>query len=81
MTAKEEAFKNDVFNELSKQAIRASIVTHITQALVRKIALSILSEIKAVLSGKQGLSLNSNKGTIHSRIESVIEQVKVSEKN
>jgi xanthine dehydrogenase accessory factor len=46
-----------------------------------EIALSILSEIKAVLSRKQGLSLNSNKGTIHSRSESIIEQVKVSEKN
>ena len=45
-----------------------------------EIALSILSEIKAVLSGKQGLSLNNNKGTIHSRTESVIEQVKISEK-
>ena len=46
-----------------------------------EIALSILSEIKAVLSGKQGLSLHGNIGTIHSRSESVIEQVKVSEKN
>jgi xanthine dehydrogenase accessory factor len=45
-----------------------------------EIALSILSEIKAVLSGKEGLSLNSNKGTIHSRSESVIDQVKVSGK-
>jgi len=42
-----------------------------------EIALSILSEIKAVLSGKQGLSLNSNKGTIHSRNDSIIDQVKV----
>ena len=46
-----------------------------------EIALSILSEIKAVLSGKQGLSLHSNTGTIHSRSELVIEQVKISEKN
>ena len=45
-----------------------------------EIALSILSEIKAVLSGKQGFSLNNNKGTIHSRSESVIEQVKISER-
>ena len=35
-----------------------------------EIALSILSEIKAVLSGKQGLSLHSNTGSIHSRSES-----------
>jgi xanthine/CO dehydrogenase XdhC/CoxF family maturation factor len=46
-----------------------------------EIALSILAEIKAVLSGKQGLSLHSNTGTIHSRSESVIEQVHLFEKN
>ena len=46
-----------------------------------EIALSILSEIKAVLSGKQGLSLHSNTGSIHSRSELAIEQVKISEKN
>ncbi|MGZ8559496.1 MAG: XdhC family protein [Chitinophagaceae bacterium] len=45
-----------------------------------EIALSILSQIKAVLSGKQGSSLHSHTGTIHSRSESVIEQVRVSEK-
>ena len=45
-----------------------------------EIALSILSEIKAVLSGKQGFSLNNNKGTIHSRSESIIQQVKISER-
>ena len=45
-----------------------------------EIALSILSQIKAVLSGKQGSSLHSHTGTIHSRSESVIEQVSVSEK-
>jgi len=46
-----------------------------------EIALSILSEIKAVLSGKQGLSLHSNTGSIHSRSDLAIEQVKISEKN
>ena len=46
-----------------------------------EIALSVLSEIKAVLNGKQGLSLHSNTGTIHSRSDFVIEQVSVSEKN
>jgi xanthine/CO dehydrogenase XdhC/CoxF family maturation factor len=40
-----------------------------------EIALSILSEIKAVLSGKQGLSLHANTGTIHSRSQFVIEQI------
>jgi xanthine/CO dehydrogenase XdhC/CoxF family maturation factor len=45
-----------------------------------EIALSILSEIKAVLSGKEGLSLHNNAGTIHSRNAFVIEQVMVSEK-
>jgi xanthine dehydrogenase accessory factor len=46
-----------------------------------EIALSILSEIKAVLSGKQGLSLHSNTGTIHSRNDFVIEQINISDKN
>lgn len=46
-----------------------------------EIALSILSEIKAVLSGKQGLSLHSNTGTIHSRNDFIIEQVNISDKN
>lgn len=46
-----------------------------------EIALSILAEIKAVLSGKNGLSLHTNKGTIHSHNELTIEQVKVSGKN
>ncbi len=46
-----------------------------------EIALSILSEIKAVLNGKQGLSLHSNTGTIHSRNDFVIEQVNISDKN
>lgn len=46
-----------------------------------EIALSILSEIKAVLSGKQGLSLHSNTGTIHSRNDYVIEQVNIADKN
>lgn len=42
-----------------------------------EIALSILSEIKAVLSVKQGLSLHANTGTIHSRNEFVIEQISI----
>ena len=46
-----------------------------------EIALSILSEIKAVLNGKQGLSLHSNTGTIHSRNDFVIEQVNIFDKN
>lgn len=46
-----------------------------------EIALSILSEIKAVLSGKQGLSLHANTGAIHSRNELVIEKINIPEKN
>src|SRR3989337_537867 len=46
-----------------------------------EIALSVLSEIKAVLSGKKGLSLHGNTGTIHSRNEFVIEQVSIADKN
>ena len=45
-----------------------------------EIALSILSQIKAVLSGKEGSSLHTHTGTIHSRSEFIIEQVNVSEK-
>lgn len=46
-----------------------------------EIALSILSEIKAIISGKQGFSLHTHTGAIHSRKEVVIEQVMVSEKS
>ncbi len=45
-----------------------------------EIALSILAEIKMVLSGKKGLSLNDNPGTIHSRNEFIIGQVHIDEK-
>lgn len=46
-----------------------------------EIALSILSEIKAVLSGKKGLSLHGNTGTIHSRNDYIIEQAGIPDKN
>ena len=38
-----------------------------------EIALSILAEIKAVLTGRQGLSLHANTGAIHSRSELVMQ--------
>jgi xanthine dehydrogenase accessory factor len=43
-----------------------------------EIALSILAEIKAVLSSKNGQPLRSNTGTIHSRSALQIEQVDIS---
>lgn len=42
-----------------------------------EIALSILAEIKAVLSSKNGQSLRKNTGGIHSRSELLIEQVSI----
>ena len=42
-----------------------------------EIALSILAEIKAVLSSKNGQSLRENIGGIHSRSELLIEQASI----
>jgi xanthine dehydrogenase accessory factor len=46
-----------------------------------EIALSIISEIKAVLSGREGKLLKDSEGTIHSRAYTVIEEVKLTSKN
>ena len=45
-----------------------------------EIALSILAEIKAVLSSKKGQSLRANTGTIHSRSALLIEGLDISKK-
>jgi len=42
-----------------------------------EIALSILAEIKAVLAKKEGRSLRKNESVIHSRVETLIEQVRL----
>ena len=69
------------FTEEQLASVHSPVGLDIGAETSEEIALSILSEIKAVLSGKQGLSLHSNTGSIHSRSELAIEQVKVSEKN
>jgi len=69
------------FTEEQLASVHSPVGLDIGAETSEEIALSILSEIKAVLSGKQGLSLHSNTGSIHSRNELAIEQVKVSEKN
>jgi xanthine dehydrogenase accessory factor len=42
-----------------------------------EIGLSILAEIKAVLTKKEGRSLRKNEDVIHSRAETLIETVRV----
>ena len=69
------------FTEQQLASVHSPVGLDIGAETSEEIALSILSEIKAVLSGKQGLSLHSNTGSIHSRSELAIDQVKVSEKN
>ena len=69
------------FTEEQLVSVHSPVGLDIGAETSEEIALSILSEIKAVLSGKQGLSLHSNTGSIHSRSELAIEQVRVSEKN
>jgi len=69
------------FTEQQLGSVHSPVGLDIGAETSEEIALSILSEIKAVLSGKQGLSLHSNTGSIHSRSELTIEQVKISEKN
>jgi len=69
------------FTEEQLASVHSPVGLDIGAETSEEIALSILSEIKAVLSGKQGLSLHSNTGSIHSRSELAIEQVRVSEKN
>src|SRR5687767_14775412 len=46
-----------------------------------EIALSILAEIKALFAGRLGQPLRNNSEVIHSRNESVIKEVRISEKN
>ena len=69
------------FTEEQLASVHSPVGLDIGAETSEEIALSILSEIKAVLSGKQGLSLHSNTGSIHSRSELAIEQVRISEKN
>jgi xanthine/CO dehydrogenase XdhC/CoxF family maturation factor len=73
--------KGTHFTEQQLASVHSPVGLDIGAETSEEIALSILSEIKAVLSGKQGLSLHANTGTIHSRSDIVIEQVKVSGKN
>ena len=69
------------FTEQQLASVHSPVGLDIGAETSEEIALSILSEIKAVLSGRQGLSLHDNTGTIHSRSDVIIEQVKISDKN
>lgn len=73
--------KGTYFTEQQLASVHSPVGLDIGAETSEEIALSILSEIKAVLSGKQGLSLHANTGTIHSRSETTIEQIKITEKN
>jgi xanthine/CO dehydrogenase XdhC/CoxF family maturation factor len=64
-----------VFTDQQLSTIHSPVGLDIGAETSEEIALSILSEIKAVLSGKQGLSLHANTGSIHSRHELTIEPV------
>jgi xanthine/CO dehydrogenase XdhC/CoxF family maturation factor len=63
------------FNERQLASVHSPVGLDIGAETSEEIALSILAEIKAVLSDKKGLSLHENTGTIHSRTEVKIEQV------
>lgn len=66
--------------EQQRSCIYSPVGLDIGAETSEEIALSILSEIKAVLSGRLGSSLNTQPGTIHARNESIIEQVNISNK-
>ncbi|MBK7870521.1 MAG: XdhC family protein [Saprospiraceae bacterium] len=66
--------------EAQRSRIHSPVGLDIGAETPEEIALSIISEIKAILSGKQGLFLTKNQGTIHARSESIIEQVNISDK-
>lgn len=69
------------FTERQLSIIHSPVGLDIGAETSEEIAISILSEIKAVLNGKQGLSLHNNTGAIHSHSEFVIEQVKIPQIN
>jgi xanthine/CO dehydrogenase XdhC/CoxF family maturation factor len=71
--------KGHQFSDKQLASVHSPVGLDIGAETSEEIALSILSEIKAVLSGKQGLSLHANTGSIHSRGALTIEQVRVSE--
>jgi xanthine/CO dehydrogenase XdhC/CoxF family maturation factor len=74
--------ENEIYlTEKQLASVHSPVGLDIGAETSEEIALSILSEIKAVINGKRGLSLHSNTRTIHSRNDFVIEQVIIAAKN
>jgi xanthine/CO dehydrogenase XdhC/CoxF family maturation factor len=67
------------FTEKQLSSVHSPVGLDIGAETSAEIALSVLAEIKAVLSGKLGLSLQANTGSIHSRQHLVMEQVQIVE--
>lgn len=78
-----EEFRSEglLLNEQQLSVIHSPVGLDIGAESPEEIALAILSEIKAVFSGREGLSLQSNTGAIHSRQELHFEEVIIPGKN
>ncbi len=63
--------------EKQKAAVYGPVGLEIGAETAAEIALSIIAEIKAVFSGKKGTSLRDNQDVIHSRLDTVIESIRI----